>query len=135
MKGSRVLLNGKVIHRGGLWRRGRAMSDRIGLIVIESKMTLRDIAFLYSEKWSHIPGSKQMGPCYREHLSEVIKGTRNTQRYAKAIEESWGLPIEDIRRIYREDKERDSMGEMLSIEEINKFADWYRSILKGKVAS
>ncbi|EPG82220.1 hypothetical protein LEP1GSC048_0666 [Leptospira santarosai serovar Shermani str. 1342KT] len=53
----------------------------------------------------------------------------------KAIEASWGLPIEDIRRIYREDKERDSMGEMLSIEEINKFADWYRSILKGKVAS
>ncbi|MBE8363468.1 hypothetical protein [Leptospira borgpetersenii] len=135
MKGSRVLLNGKLIHRGGLWRRGRAMSERIGLIVIESKMTLRDIAFLYSETWSHISECKQMGPCYREHLSDVIKGTRKTPRYVKALEESWRLPIEDIRRIYREDKERDSMGEMLSIDEINEFADWYRSILKGKVAS
>ncbi|EKR98392.1 hypothetical protein LEP1GSC125_1865 [Leptospira mayottensis 200901122] len=80
-------------------------------------------------------GSGYMGAFHREDLAKTIKGIRNTPRYVKAIEESWGLPINEIRRIYREDKERDLMGEMLSIEEINKFADWYRSILKGKVAS
>ncbi|MDV6237838.1 hypothetical protein CH379_019605 [Leptospira ellisii] len=126
MKGSRVLLNGKLIHRGALWRRGRAMSERIGLIVIESKMTLRDIAFFYSNKWSHLVNSPDyMGPCYREHLADVIKGTRNTPRYIKAIEESWGLPIADIRRIYREDKELERQGRSLNREEINTFANWY----------
>ncbi|WP_017851998.1 hypothetical protein ACO1KB_19125 [Leptospira interrogans serovar Szwajizak] len=135
MKGSRVLLNGKLIHRGRLWRRGRAMSQRIELIVIESKMTLRDIAFFQSNRCQHIPESSYMLTYDPAVLSHTIKGTRNTERYVKAIEESWGLPIEDIRRIYREDKERESSGEILSIEEINNFVNWYRSILKGKVAS
>ncbi|TGK23410.1 hypothetical protein [Leptospira stimsonii] len=126
MKGSRILLNGKLIHRGDLWRRGRAMSERIGLITIESKLTLRDIAFLYSSKWSHLVNSPNyMGPFYREHLADVIKGTRNTARYVIAIEESWGLPIADIRRIYREDKEFERQGRSLSREEINTFANWY----------
>lgn len=128
-------MNGQLKHRGRLWRRGRAMSERIGFITIESRMTLRDIAFLYSEKWPHISDNRQMGPCHREHLAKVIKGTRNTPRYVKAIEESWGLPIEEIRSIYREDKEMEAKGEMPSIEEIKKFVDWYRSILKGKAAS
>ncbi|ULH29036.1 hypothetical protein FH581_017160 (plasmid) [Leptospira weilii] len=126
MKGSRVLLNGKLIHRGGLWRRGRAMSERIGLIVIESKMTLRDIAWYYSQKCQHItPGSNYMLTFDPAVLSHTIKGTRNTPRYIKAIEESWGLPIADIRRIYREDKEFERQGRSLSREEINTFANWY----------
>ncbi|WP_061223607.1 hypothetical protein [Leptospira weilii] len=152
-KESRVLLNGQLIHRGDLWRRGRVMSERIGLIVIESKMTLRDIAFFYSSKCSHIvTQSEQMGadsrtwhhiddslsymvPIRREHLTNVIKGTRNTQRYVKAIEESWALPIEDVRRIYREDKERERLGEPYSREEIHTFANWYIQILKTKRAA
>ncbi|WP_061252171.1 hypothetical protein [Leptospira interrogans] len=135
MKGSRVILNGQLKHRGRLWRRGRAMSERIGFITIESKMNLRDIAFLYSDKWSHISEYREKGPCHREHLADVIKGTRKTPRYVKAIEESWKLPIEEIRSIYREDKETKANGKMLSIEEIKKFVDWYRSIFKGKAAS
>lgn len=153
MKGSRVLLNGNLIHRGDLWRRGRVMSERIGLIVIQSKMTLRDIAWYYSQKWSHLVkplehmgpdlntrshitnSPEYMGPYYREHLAEVVKGTRNTLRYVKAIEESWGLSIEEIRRIYREDKERERLEEPYSREEINTFANWYIQILKTKRAA
>ncbi|EMO84069.1 hypothetical protein LEP1GSC070_3374 [Leptospira santarosai str. AIM] len=52
-----------------------------------------------------------------------------------AIEEAWGLPIDEIRRIYREDQELEAKGERLSEDEINKFANWYRSVLKGKIAS
>ncbi|MFQ3857125.1 hypothetical protein ACLK29_00720 [Leptospira kirschneri] len=148
MRGSRAIVNGKLIHRGRLWRRGRMMSERIGLIVIESRMTLRDIAFFYSQScpsitpeymdsgsWHHIPDLGYMVPIRREHLTHVIKGIRNTPRYAKAIEASWGLPIDEIRKIYREDKELETKGGQLSEEEINKFANWYRSVLKGKIAS
>ncbi|MCL8268148.1 hypothetical protein [Leptospira weilii] len=135
-KESRVLLNGKLIHRGDLWRRGRVMSERIGLIVIESKMTLRDIAWYYSKKCQHItPGSNYMLTFDPAVLSHTIKGTRNTQRYVKAIEESWGLPIENVRRIYREDKERERLGEPYSREEIQTFANWYIQILKIKRAA
>ncbi|KAK2618623.1 hypothetical protein CFV95_006135 [Leptospira interrogans] len=136
MKGSRVILNGNLIHRGDLWRRGRVTSERIGLIVIQSKMTLRDIAWYYSQKWPHItPGPNYMRPFDQSHFTKVIKGTRNTPRYVKAIEESWGLSIEEIRRIYREDKERERLGEPYSREEINTFANWYIQILKTKRAA
>ncbi|AVQ10701.1 Uncharacterized protein XB16_0354 [Leptospira santarosai] len=153
MKGNRAIVNNKLIHRGDLWRRGRAMSERIRLIVIESKMTLRDIAFFYSEKCPHIAkppdymgadstarphitnSSEYMGASYREDLAKVIKGIRNTPRYVNAIEESWGLPIDEIRRIYREDKELEAKGEQLSEDEINKFVNWYIQILKTKRAA
>ncbi|WP_032914488.1 hypothetical protein [Leptospira santarosai] len=153
MKGNRAIVNNKLIHRGDLWRRGRAMSERIRLIVIESKMTLRDIAFFYSEKCPHIDkppdymgadstarphitnSAEYMGASYREDLAKVIKGIRNTPRYVKAIEESWGLPIDEIRRIYREDKELEANGEQLSEDEINKFVNWYIQILKTKRAA
>ncbi len=68
-------------------------------------------------------------------LSHTIKGTRNTLRYVIAIEESWGLSIEEIRRIYREDKEREEQGKSYSREEINTFASWYIQILKTKRAA
>ncbi|EMO63379.1 hypothetical protein LEP1GSC133_4478 [Leptospira borgpetersenii serovar Pomona str. 200901868] len=68
-------------------------------------------------------------------MAEVVKGTRNTLRYVKAIEESWGLSIEEIRRIYREDKERERLEEPYSREEINTFASWYIQILKTKRAA
>lgn len=129
-------MNGNLIHRGDLWRRGRVTSERIGLIVIQSKMTLRDIAWYYSQKCQHItPGSSYMLTFDPGVLSHTIKGTRNTPRYVKAIEESWGLSIEDVRRIYREDKERERLGEPYSREEINTFANWYIQILKTKRAA
>lgn len=135
MNGNRAIINGKLIHKNRSWRRGRVMSFRIGLIVVESKMTLRDIAWFYSHECHHISGSGHMVALHREDLTHVIKGTRNTKRYVKAIEEAWGLPIDEIRRIYREDQELEAKGERLSEDEINKFANWYRSVLKGKIAS
>lgn len=50
----------------------------------------------------------------------------------KAIEESWGLPIETIRSIYREDKEAEKRMEKLDSDSIRKFSDWYRNILNSK---
>ncbi|KXZ28692.1 hypothetical protein AYB33_17755 [Leptospira santarosai] len=135
MKGSRAIINGKLIHKNRSWRRGRVMSFRIGLIVVESKMTLRDIAWFSSQTCYHISEPGHMVTLHRAVFSYVIKGTRNTKRYVKAIEEAWGLPIAEIRRIYREDQELEAKGERLSEDEINKFANWYRSVLKGKIAS
>ncbi|WP_032925749.1 hypothetical protein [Leptospira santarosai] len=136
MKGNRAIVNNKLIHRGDLWRRGRAMSERIRLIVIESKMTVRDIAWYYSQKCQHLANESDYMLTFDPAVfSHVIKGNRNTPRYVKAIEESWGLPIDEIRRIYREDQELEANGEQLSEDEINKFVNWYIQILKTKRAA
>ncbi|EMI72246.1 hypothetical protein [Leptospira noguchii] len=128
-KTKRYIVNGEVIHKGEFWRRGRKLSQRLEQIVIESKLNLRDIAFKYSIKTEE---NSQCGPLYREHLADVVKGIRNTKRYVKAIEESWGLPIETIRSIYREDKEAEKRMEKLDSDSIRKFSDWYRNILNSK---
>ncbi|AAS68795.1 hypothetical protein GS518_00835 [Leptospira interrogans] len=125
----RYIVNGEVVHKGEFWRRGRKLSQRLEQIVIESKLNLRDIAFKYSAK---IEEGTQCGPLYREHLADVIKGIRNTKRYVKAIEESWGLPIETIRSIYREDKETEKRMEKLDSNSIQEFAIWYKNILNSK---
>jgi len=42
----------------------------------------------------------------KSHLSEVITAKRNTPRLVKLLETNTGLPIETIRQIYKEDKNR-----------------------------
>ncbi|PJZ57037.1 hypothetical protein [Leptospira barantonii] len=127
----RSLVNGKVVHEGKFWRRGRTLSKRLEQIVIESELNLRDIAYQYSHDVD--PNSPfQPGPIYREHLADVIKGTRKTPRYVKAIEESWKLSIEQIRTIYREDKEMEKRGEAYSPSFIQEFASWYKDVLRSQ---
>lgn len=125
----RYIVNGEVVHKGEFWRRGRKLSQRLEQIVIESKLNLRDIAFKYS---ANTEGNTQCGPLYREHLADVVKGIRNTKRYVKAMEESWKLPIETIRSIYREDKEAEKRMEKLDSNSIREFANWYKNILSSK---
>ncbi|TGK36090.1 hypothetical protein EHQ12_05750 [Leptospira gomenensis] len=110
-------------------RRGRSLSPRLGAVVYESGFSLTDIAFQYSYILKN-ENSKNGKPVYREHLADVIKGIRNTVRYVKAVEQSWKLPIEEIRGIYREDKEREKRGLIPAPEEILAFADKYRAFLK-----
>ncbi len=71
-------------------------------------------------------------PLYRKHLADVIKGTRNTILYVRAIEESWKLPIETVRSIYREDKEAERKSEKLDPDSLRDFINWYREILHSK---
>lgn len=123
-------MNGEVVHFKGFWRRGRSLSQRLERIVFESKLNLRDIAFKYSYDLSK-DRTQNSGPIYREHLADVVKGIRNTPRYVIAIEDSWRLPIETIRTIYREDKERERLGHLLDPESIQEFTDWYSRIFKA----
>ncbi|EMY78412.1 hypothetical protein LEP1GSC060_2787 [Leptospira weilii serovar Ranarum str. ICFT] len=127
----RFIVNGEIVHKGEFWRRGRKLSQRLEQIVIESKLNLKDIAFKYSPN----PDSDRLdqpAPLYREHLADVVKGTRNTARYVKALEDSWKLPIEKIRSIYREDKEAEKRSEKLDSNSIQEFAHWYRDLLRSK---
>ncbi|MBM9499347.1 hypothetical protein JWG44_03685 [Leptospira sp. 201903071] len=132
-KPARYLLNGEIVHYKRFWRRGRSLSQRLEQIVIETKMNLRDIAFKYSFGLN-TDQTDYLGPLYREHLSEVVKGIRNTPRYAFAIEDSWKLPIETIRKIYREDKEREKLGQVLDPDSIREFVIWYSEVLKSNRA-
>ncbi|EMJ98029.1 hypothetical protein [Leptospira alstonii] len=130
----RFIVNGEIVHKGKFWRRGRKLSQRLEQIVIESKLNLKDIAFKYSPN----PDNDRLDPparIYREHLADVVKGTRNTARYVKALEESWKLPIEKIRSIYREDKEAEKRMEKLDSISIQEFAKWYRDFLRSKKES
>lgn len=127
-KMKRSIVDGKVVHEGKFWRRGRILSKRLEQIIIESELNLRDIAFKYSQNVDK-NSPFQPGPIYREHLADVIKGIRNTARYVKAIEESWKLPIDQIRLIYREDKEAENRSETSDPNSIQEFANWYREIL------
>lgn len=122
----RFIINDEVVHNGKFWKRGRRLSQRLKQIVIESQLNLKDIAFKYSQNLYE----EHTAPLYREHLADVIKGTRNTVRYVKAIEESWKLPIETVRSIYREDIERKS--EKLDPDSLRDFINWYREILHSK---
>nr|WP_174715077.1 hypothetical protein [Leptospira stimsonii] len=133
VKPKRLLVNGEVVHYKRFWRRGRSLSQRIEQVVIESKLNLRDIAFKYSFDF-YQNQNETMGPLYREHLADVIKGVRNTPRYVIAIEDSWKLPIETIRKIYQEDKEREKLGQLLDPDSIREFAIWYSGILKLSLA-
>ncbi|RHX88910.1 hypothetical protein [Leptospira stimsonii] len=133
VKPKRILVNGEVVHYKRFWRRGRSLSQRMEQVVIESKLNLRDIAFKYSFD-SYQNQNETMGPLYREHLADVIKGLRNTPRYVIAIEDSWKLPIETIRKIYQEDKEREKLGQLLDPDSIREFAMWYSGILKLSMA-
>ncbi|AXR59860.1 hypothetical protein [Leptospira mayottensis] len=127
----RLIINSEVVHEGKFWRRGRKLSQRLKQIVIESQLNLKDIAFKYSQ--SSCEGHlENVFPLYREHLADVIKGTRNTVRYVKAIEESWKLPIETIRFIYREDKEAERKSEKLDPDSLRDFINWYREILHSQ---
>ncbi|AYV56108.1 hypothetical protein [Leptospira kmetyi] len=127
----RSIVDGKVVHEGKFWRRGRILSVRLEQIVVESELNLRDIAFKYSQNVDQ-NSPFEPGPLYREHLADVIKGIRNTARYVKAIEESWKLPIEQIRAIYRKDKEMEKKGEAHDPLFIREFADWYREVLRSQ---
>ncbi|MDV6236227.1 hypothetical protein CH379_011390 [Leptospira ellisii] len=113
------------------FRRGRALSLRLAVVVSESGLSLKDIAFQYSYIIKN-NDSKSEKPFYREHLADVIKGIRNTRRYVEAVEESWKLPIEEIRRIYREDKEIERNGVTPYPEEIDAFSGRYRAVLEEK---
>ncbi|AOP32553.1 hypothetical protein A0128_00865 [Leptospira tipperaryensis] len=126
----RFIVNGEIVHYKRFWRRGRSLSQRLEQVVIESKLNLRDIAFKYSFDSNDQP-VETSGPLYREHLAEVIKGIRNTARYVIAIEESWKLPIETIRKIYQEDKEREKQGQSLDPDSIREFAIWYSGVLNS----
>ncbi|WP_078129985.1 hypothetical protein [Leptospira alexanderi] len=127
----RFIINSEVVHNGKFWRKGRKLSQRLKQIVIESQLNLKDIAFKYSQNFceDHL---EHTAPLYREHLADVIKGTRNTVRYVKAIEESWKLPIETVRSIYREDKEAERKSEKLDPDSLRDFINWYREILHSK---
>lgn len=56
------------------------------------------------------------------HLSHTIQGHRNTPRLITIIEQEWGLPIQEIRDIYREHKERLSAGNPVTMQEARQ---WY----------
>ncbi|MBM9577469.1 hypothetical protein JWG45_09925 [Leptospira sp. 201903070] len=126
----RFLVNGEIVHYKRFWRRGRSLSQRLEQIVIESKLNLRDIAFKYSI-CAEDDFENKAGPIYREHLADVIKDIRNTTRYVIAIENSWKLPIETIRKIYQEDKEREKQGQSLDPDSIREFAIWYSGVLNS----
>ncbi|EMM75292.1 hypothetical protein [Leptospira santarosai] len=127
----RSIVNSKVVHEGKFWRRGRKLSQRLEQIIVESQLNLKDIEFKYSQSSSD-DYFGQTTPLYREHLADVVKGIRNTVRYVKAIEESWKLPIETIRSIYREDKEAERKSEKLDPDSLRNFTNWYRGILHSK---
>ncbi|ABJ74896.1 hypothetical protein [Leptospira borgpetersenii] len=127
----RFIVNREIVHEGKFWKRGRRLSQRLKQIIIESQLNLKDIEFKYSQnsREDHLEHTTSL---YREHLADVIKGTRNTLRYIKAIEEAWKLPIETIRSIYREDKEAERKLEKLDPDSLQNFINWYREILRSK---
>lgn len=125
------IIGGQIHHLDQTWKRGRKLSGRLGVIVMETKMTLQDIAYLNTADCHNITKIDYIvTQCNRETLSRVIQGKRNTPRYIKAIENAWHLPIATIRQIYREDKDREAIGEVPNIDEIIEFRVWYKSILR-----
>jgi hypothetical protein len=123
----RVVKEGKLIHTNRAWRRGRKLTQRLDKIIQVTKMTLRDIAAYYSEVPTYVNPHSQMLAMHVEDLSKVIQGKRNTERYVRALEDSWKLPIEEIRAIYREDKAMEARGESWTILELRDFADRHRA--------
>lgn len=116
--------NGQVIHPNRFWRRGRGITRRIDVIVDVSGLTLSDVARLAAVDFDNITQNPDlMLSSDKANLSATLAGRRNTRRYVQALERAWGLPIDELRRIYREDRERDTEW---SAQELNAFRDWYR---------
>lgn len=123
----RVVKEGKLIHTNRAWRRGRKLTQRLDKIIQVTRMTLRDIAELYSSLPPYINHHSHMVAFHRYDFTKVIQGKRNTERYVKALEESWKLSIEEIRAIYTEDKAMEARGESWTILELRDFADRHRA--------
>lgn len=128
----RVIRDGKLMHTNQSWRRGRKLTKRLDKIIQINKMTLRDIAELYSTLPTYTLLGSHMLAMRVEDLSKVIQGKRNTARYVKALEESWNLSIEEIRTIYTEDKAMEARGESWTILELRDFADKHRAKMKSQ---
>ncbi len=90
--------------------RGRRPSQRISAIMDVSDLTLSDIARIYAANRFTTTLQEKIKDnvvvSAKTNLSHVLAGRDNSPAYIRAIETAWKLPIEEIRRIYREDKER-----------------------------
>lgn len=127
----------------------RSPSPRIARIIQISKLNLSDIARIYehnrvtprnTDSSSNFVGLRYptkytsdsvIRGVTRADLSKTIAGSENSPAYIRAIETAWKLPIERIRTIYREDRERIASGNPLSISEINQFRTEYRAHFEG----
>lgn len=115
---------------------GKRVSGRIGVIIEVSNITISDLARIvssglfvninhkdndnvYKNENVNINKDKTI-KVYKSTVSLVLSGIRNTKRYIDVIEKVWGLPIEDIRRFYKEDREK-----ALTKEESSEFSKWY----------
>lgn len=116
------IVDGQVRHNGRRWKCGRRISRRFEAIVQISGLTLSDVARLSA----NINDTSSLMLARKEDISKTLSGRRNTPRYVQALESAWGLPIQELRRILREDKERLESGNPWTAGEIAEFAKWYR---------
>ena len=117
---------------------GKKCKGKIGAIIEVSRMTISDIARISQsglfddikdDCLNKVANTKddinklELNNVVnrKKNIQKVLSGIRNTKRYIDVIEKVWGLPIEEIRRYYAEDKTRE-----YSDDEILEFSKWYR---------
>ena len=98
------------------WQCGRKLPGRLAIVVQETRKPIREIARGNNKQGNGV----NVTPAKVGKFTLVIQGKKNLKRYIEALEQAWRLPIEEIRKIYREDK-----GRVLSQEELSQFEDWY----------
>ncbi len=87
-------------------KRGRKLGSRLGIIRTETKISLTDIARIYTANRLR----QQLKPetlnvaVTKCKLSHVLANRDNSPAYVKAIESAWRLPIATIREYYQLDK-------------------------------
>ena len=127
----------------------RSSSPRIKQIIQTSRLTIADIARIYAnnptnyKNKSVISGVNNpsnptnyknknvISGVIRIELVKTISGRENSPAYIRAIEECWKLPIEQIRAIYREDRERQAAGNPITRDELNDFSKYYHAHWRG----
>ena len=126
----------------------RSSSPRIKQIIHISRLTVMDIARIYVNKRLTITDSKTellaqnkannyksksviVSLAVKINLHKTIYGKKNSPAYIRVIEECWKLPIEQIRAIYREDRERQAAGNPITRDELNDFSKYYHAHWRG----
>ncbi len=120
-------------------KKGRRPSQRLAIIIRVSDRTLSDIARIYAANRVRTQYKAVSAPnCVqtRANLSHVLAGRKNSPAYIQAIESAWKLPIEEIRAIYREDKERsfskDELEKFILDYSESHFPNYAKQFLSGK---
>ena len=114
--------NGGQVISLGVTKRGRKLPGRLNIVAIETGFSLGAMVYLYNRGVLTTFTQYQTKVVRKENFIHVLCGERSTRHYIQLLEFCWGLPIENIRKLYQEDRKR-----TLSDAEYLAFRDWYRN--------